>query len=97
VLTDRGFCKPGGVETLHRQGAAVMGRLNSSTLPLWDQAGERFGLLAQVTQLKQTGDERKCAVWVQGTKERDRASGLSPVWRARRRGGGGSGFPLYER
>lgn len=70
VLADRGFCKPGGVEALHRQGAAVMVRLNSSTLPLWDQAGARFGLLAQVTQLKETGAEREWPVWVQGTKER---------------------------
>jgi hypothetical protein len=70
VLADRGFCKPGGVETLHRQGAAVMVRLNSSTLPLWDQAGARFGLLAQVTQLKETGAEREWPVWVQGSQER---------------------------
>jgi hypothetical protein len=70
VLADRGFCKPGGVETLHRQGAAVMVRLNSSTLPLWDQAGVRFGLLGQVTQLKETGAEREWPVWVQGSKER---------------------------
>jgi hypothetical protein len=70
VLADRGFCKPGGVEALHRQGAAVMVRLNSSTLPLWDQAGARFGLLAQVTQLKETGAEREWPVWVQGAKER---------------------------
>jgi hypothetical protein len=70
VLADRGFCKPRGVETLHQQGAAVMVRLNSSTLPLWDQAGTRFGLLEQVTQLKETGTEREWPVWVQGAKER---------------------------
>ena len=70
VLADRGFCKPGGVETLHRQGAAVMVRLNSSTLPLWDQAGARFGLLGQVTQLKETGAEREWPVWVQASQER---------------------------
>jgi hypothetical protein len=70
VLADRGFCKPRGVERLHQQGAAVMVRLNSSTLPLWDQAGARFGLLEQVTQLKETGTEREWPVWVQGAKER---------------------------
>jgi len=70
VLADRGFCKPGGVETLHRQGAAVMVRLNSSTLPLWDEPGSRFGLLEQISQLKETHTEREWPVWVQGAKER---------------------------
>jgi len=70
VLADRGFCKPGGVERLHRQGAVVMVRLNSSTLPLWGPAGSRFGLLEQVSQLKETGTEREWPVWVQGAKER---------------------------
>src|SRR6266478_2942751 len=70
VLADRGFCKPGGVEVLHRQGAAVMVRLNSSTLPLWDQPGSRFGLLEQVSQLQETGQEREWPVWVKGTQER---------------------------
>jgi hypothetical protein len=70
VLADRGFCKPPGVEALYRQGAAVMVRLNSSTLPLWDQAGARFGLLEQVRQLQKTGTEREWPVWVQGAKER---------------------------
>jgi hypothetical protein len=70
VLADRGFCKPGGVEALQRQGATVMVRLNSSTLPLWNQAGSRFGLLEQVSHLKETGTEREWPVWVQGAKER---------------------------
>jgi Transposase DDE domain len=70
VLADRGFCKPGGVEALHRQGAAVMVRLNSSTLPLWDGPGSRFGLLEQVSQLKETGTEREWPIWVQGVKGR---------------------------
>jgi hypothetical protein len=70
VLAERGFCKPRGVEALHRQGAVVMVRLNSSTLPLWDQAGARFGLLEQVRQLQETGTEREWPVWVQGDQER---------------------------
>src|SRR6266567_2450265 len=36
VLADRGFCKPGGIEALHQQGAMVMMRLNTSSLPLWN-------------------------------------------------------------
>jgi hypothetical protein len=70
VLADRGFCKPGGVEALHRQGAAVMVRLNSSSLPLWERAGSRFQLLEQITQLQEVGTEREWAVWVQGNKQR---------------------------
>jgi hypothetical protein len=70
VLADRGFCKPPGIERLHQLGAVVMVRLNSSTLPLWDEAGARFGLLEQVRQLQETGTEREWPVWVQGAKER---------------------------
>jgi len=70
VLADRGFCKPGGVEALHRQGAAVMVRLNSSSLPLWDRQGSRFGLSEQIRQIQETGTEREWPVWVQGDQER---------------------------
>ena len=70
VLADRGFSKPGGVETLHRQGAAVMVRLNSASLPLWDRQGARFGLSEQIRQLEETGTEREWPVWVQGVQER---------------------------
>ena len=70
VLADRGFCKPGGVEALRRQGAAVMVRLNSSSLPLWDRQGSRFGLSEQIRQIKETGAEREWPVWVQGDQER---------------------------
>jgi alkanesulfonate monooxygenase SsuD/methylene tetrahydromethanopterin reductase-like flavin-dependent oxidoreductase (luciferase family) len=47
-----------------------MVRLNSSTLPLWEQAGSRFGLLEQISQLKETGSERDWPVWVQGSQAR---------------------------
>ena len=70
VLADRGFCKPGGVEALQRQGAAVMVRLNSSSLPLWERGGSRFPLLEQITQLQEVGREREWEVWVRGNKQR---------------------------
>jgi hypothetical protein len=70
VLADRGFCKPGGVEALHRQGATVMVRLNSASLPLWERAGSRFPLLEQISQLTEAGTEREWAVWVRGDKQR---------------------------
>lgn len=70
VLADRGFCRPGGIEALHRQGAAVMVRLNSSTLPLWNPEGSRFGLSEQISQLQETGTEQEWPVWVQGVPQR---------------------------
>jgi len=70
VLADRGFCKPGGVEALDRQGAAVMVRLNTSALPLFSEDGSRFGLAAEIGKLKETGMEGDWQVWVPGTKGR---------------------------
>jgi len=66
VLADRGFCKPSGVEALSRQGAAVIVRLNTSTLPLMAADGSRFGLAEQIRTLQQTGKEGEWPVWVAG-------------------------------
>jgi hypothetical protein len=70
VLADRGFCKASGIETLHRQGATVMVRLNTSTLPLWAEDGTRFDLAGQIAALKQSGQQREWPVWITGTKGR---------------------------
>lgn len=70
VLADRGFCKPSGVEALTRQGAAVMVRLNTSSLPLWSENGTRFALAKQIGDLQETGAERGWQVWVQGANGR---------------------------
>ncbi len=70
VLADRGFCNPGGVEALDRQGAAVMMRLNTSTLPLFCDGGSRFALAEEIGKLSETGVEREWPVWVQGAKGR---------------------------
>lgn len=56
ILADRGFCKPGEVAMLHRQGAAVIVRLNTASLPLWEVQGERrFNLLGHVRSVTTTG------------------------------------------
>jgi hypothetical protein len=68
VLADRGFCKASGVEALDGQGAAVMVRLNSSTLPLFGDDGSRFALAEAIGQLQEVGTEREWRVWVHGTK-----------------------------
>ena len=70
VLADRGFCKPHGIEALHQQGAAVMVRLNTSSLPLWNEDGSRFGLLEAVGRIQETHTEREWPVWIQGTNGR---------------------------
>jgi hypothetical protein len=70
VLADRGFCKPAGIEALERQGAAVIVRLNTSSLPLFDEYGSRFGLAETIGKLKETGAEREWPVWIRGDRAR---------------------------
>jgi hypothetical protein len=70
VLADRGFSKAAGIEALSRQGAAVIVRLNSASLPLFDEDGSRLGLAEELGKLKETGVDRAWQVWVQGTKGR---------------------------
>lgn len=70
ILADRGFCRPSGIEDLHRQGAAVIVRLNSSSLPLWREDGSAFALREQIGKLEETGIAREWPVWVQGAKGR---------------------------
>jgi hypothetical protein len=70
VLADRGFCKASGIEALDRQGAAVMVRLNTSTLPLFGEDGSRFALAEEIGKLKETGTECEWPVWVQGATGR---------------------------
>lgn len=70
VLADRGFCTPGGVEALDRQGAVVMVRLNTSALPLYCEDDSRFELAREIGTLQETGVEREWPVWVHGAKGR---------------------------
>jgi Transposase DDE domain len=70
ILADRGFCKPTGVEKLSRRDAAMIVRLNTASLPLYNEDGSRFGLLEEVGKLKETGTESEWPVWVKGSKGR---------------------------
>jgi hypothetical protein len=70
VLADRGFCKPGGVAALSRQGAAVMVRLNTASLPLLGPDGSRFALAEQIAGLQEVGRPGEWPVWVGGAPER---------------------------
>jgi len=57
VLADRGFCKPGGIAALDGHGAAVIVRLNTSSLPLFRQDHSRFALAEQIATLTETGKQ----------------------------------------
>lgn len=70
VLADRGFCKPPGVVALARQQAAVIVRLNTSSLPLWDESGTAFPLLERVQTLAEPGLTAGWPVWVQAATQR---------------------------
>lgn len=70
VLADRGYAKPAGVEKLARQGAAVIVRLNSSSLPLFTKAGKRFPLAEELRKLQEPLEARAWPVWVHGGKEK---------------------------
>jgi hypothetical protein len=67
VLADRGFCRGSGIEALHRQGAAVMVRFNTSTLPLWTQEGSPFDLVEKLSPLSPVAQQREWPVWIAGT------------------------------
>jgi hypothetical protein len=52
VLADRGFCTPGGIEILYRQGADIIVRWRSTSLPLYTPRGERLDLLPRLRTLQ---------------------------------------------
>jgi hypothetical protein len=60
MLADRGYCRPGSIAALRRQGAAVIVRLNTSSLPLLDAKGKRFPLL---DRLEKMGTRSRPAEW----------------------------------
>lgn len=70
VLADRGFCKPPGVRALVEQGAAVIVRLNTSTLPLSQADGRPFPLRRRLRSVSSPGQVRQWKVWVAADGER---------------------------
>jgi hypothetical protein len=70
ILADRGFCKPGGVRALHQQGASVIVRLNSHSLPLYKANGRAFPLLSSVREIQSAGASREWKVWVHADQEK---------------------------
>jgi hypothetical protein len=70
VLADRGYCKPQGIAALAREGAAVIVRLNSSSLPLFDERGKRYPLADHVKTIAEAGATREYKVLVHTGKEK---------------------------
>jgi hypothetical protein len=69
LLADRGYCRPVGVRKLSQQGAAVVVRLNSSSMPLCQSNGKPFLLLKHVRNLQKPGHQREWKVWMQAEEE----------------------------
>jgi len=65
VLADRGFCKPGGISALHRQGSSVIVRLNTASLPLYSSPGIKFRLSQRLAVLQEPGQVGDWSVWVE--------------------------------
>jgi Transposase DDE domain len=55
VMGDAGYCHPEGIAAVVKQKAAVVVRLNPTALPLYDEQGRRFALLAAVEKLQRPG------------------------------------------
>ncbi len=70
ILADRGFAKPAGVEALVREGAAVIIRLNTGSLPLYTARGQRFRLLEAVEQITEPDQPVEWQVYVHGPNQR---------------------------
>lgn len=72
ILADRGYSNSAGIAAVSRQGADIIVRLNTSSLPLFGPTGQRFGLLTQLRKLRAAGAIREWPVWVHDQHRRIR-------------------------
>jgi Transposase DDE domain len=70
VLADRGFCKPGEVINCSKQGAAIVVRLNTTSLPLWQPGDGAFALLERLRTVVEPGIAMEWAVQVRSASDR---------------------------
>lgn len=68
ILADRGFAKPPGVEALTEQGAALVVRLNTGSLPLSTVSGEPFPLLEALRRITKPDQIAEWEVYVRGPR-----------------------------
>jgi hypothetical protein len=79
ILADRGLCTPTGIADLVQQGAHLIVRVNTGSLPLQTSKGRRFPLQRELQKLPQAGDIRE---WdVETVSEGKRISGRLCVLR----------------
>ena len=79
VLADRGLCTPTGIRDLHKQGAHVIVRVNTGSLPLRNMRGKPFDLLAHLEPMVTPG---KIGEWaVQAGEEKSPTPGRLCVLR----------------
>lgn len=64
VLADRVYSNPVGIGAIHDQGAAIVSRWHSTSLPLFDAAGKPFDLLGKLRQLAGPGVVQEWAVTI---------------------------------
>lgn len=70
VLADRGFCTPVGIAALSRQGAAVIVRLRTSSLPLFIENGSPLALAERLSKVQEPGMVLEWPVWIKAGKQR---------------------------
>jgi hypothetical protein len=70
VLADAGYSHPPGIQSIVKQNAAVCVRLNPHAMPLYNQAGERFDLTAQLSGLTTPGEITEWPVWVHAGEQK---------------------------
>ena len=64
ILADRGYANPPGVAAVYRQGADVIVRLNSSSLPLFGPTGQPLALLPKLRKIRAAGTVCEWPAWV---------------------------------
>lgn len=64
VIADRGYSKAPGIEYLTKAGAYVLVRVNTSSLPLYAENGQRFPLLKSLRSISDAGQANQWRVWI---------------------------------
>jgi hypothetical protein len=64
LLADRGYCRSAGIRRLTQRGAAVVVRLNTSSMPLYQANGKAFSLRERIQSLEQPGRQKEWPVGI---------------------------------
>jgi hypothetical protein len=69
ILADGGFCKAVAVHAISTQQAAVIVRLNATSMPLFTRRGKPFPLMENLRRLDKPGRPREWPVWIRSKGE----------------------------